>query len=201
MARPKKTSTENQAAVRIEHAFWRLLETEPYSNITVLRIAQESGVNRNSFYYHYKDMEDLAYKAFIHNADPEVTKALLSTLLSRRNEEDPPSLSFDPLLIPHAKRIMLCAGSDSSFLNQMVRDLLRDLWLKELSIKEDLLSSAERLQIRFIFSGLAAALGSPEVREFPPFMSLLSQSDIGKTAIDTLKRIAQSQKTEGSSLK
>ena len=64
MARPKKSDKEEMATAKIEKAFWRLLETERYSDITVLRVSQESGVNRNSFYYHYRDIDDLAYTAF-----------------------------------------------------------------------------------------------------------------------------------------
>ena len=51
MARPKKTNYSDFATVKIENAFWRLLEEEAFSDITVLRISQESGVNRNSFYH------------------------------------------------------------------------------------------------------------------------------------------------------
>ena len=99
--------------------------------------------------------------------------------------------SFDPMVIPHAKKILLCARSDSPFLNQMVHELLKEIWLKELGIHEDSLSSAEKLQIRFIFAGLVAALGSPEVEESPQIMSMLSQTGIGKAAIETLKGIAR----------
>ena len=62
------------------------------------------------------------------------------------------------MLISHAQKIMLCARSDSAFLNQMVHDILKEIWLDELSICEDLLSAEESLQIRFIFAGLVSVL-------------------------------------------
>lgn len=195
MARPKKGNLNNLATVKIENAFWRLLEAESYSDITVLRISQESGVNRNSFYYHYEDMNDLAYKAFKNNAGTDVSKALFGVLLmSLQGEKKDLAKAIDPMLISHAQKIMLCAGSDSVFLNQMVYDLLKEIWLDELSIREDLLSTEEQLQLRFIFAGLVSVLGSPEVKEVPRLMTALSQTAIGKTAITTLQSIAESQR-------
>lgn len=194
MARPKKENTGAQATVRIEKAFWDLLETEQYSDITVLRISQESGTNRNSFYYHYRDIEDLAYKAFMHNADGKIAKALFSSLLAMRENGGAAALPLEHQLIPHAEKIMLCARSDSPFLHNMVHDLLKQMWLGELGIDEERLSPEENLQICFIFSGLVAALGSPEVKKSPHVMATLSQTDIGKTAVATLMAIAGAQK-------
>lgn len=194
MARPKKSNSGDFATVKIENAFWRLLKEEAYSDITVLRISQESGVNRNSFYYHYEDINDLAYKAFKNNAGAEVSKALFGLLFaSLQGGKTKPAKAVDPMLISHAQKIMLCAGSGSAFLNQMVHDLLKEIWLDEFSIREDLLSAEDRLQIRFIFAGMVSVLGSPDVKEAPNLMTELALTSIGKTAIATLQSIAESQ--------
>ena len=37
----------------------KLLEQRNYKEITVLDIVAESGVNRNTFYYHFRDMSAL----------------------------------------------------------------------------------------------------------------------------------------------
>ena len=81
MARPKKNDRDAMATVRIEDSFWKLLEEMSYSDITVLRISQESGTNRNSFYYHYKDIDDLARSAFINNINEKTSRALFTALL------------------------------------------------------------------------------------------------------------------------
>lgn len=191
MARPKKSDKEKMATVKIENAFWKLLETEKYSEISVLRICQESGANRNSFYYHYSDIDDLASKAFKNNAGGEVTAALFSVLLSSlQDKQDRSSADFDPSILPHSKRIMLCAASDSAFLNRLVRDLLKQIWFEALSINDDLLSTVDILQIDFIFSGLTAILGRSEIRTSPFLMTELSQTEIGKAAINTMKNIS-----------
>lgn len=198
MARPRKSDRDEMATVKIENAFWSLLETERYSDITVLRVSQEAGINRNSFYYHYKDIDDLAYKAFAGNADNEVSRTLISALLSSF-QEGRSTLVFDMSILPHTKRIMLCAGSDSPYLNRLVNDLMKKEWFNSMSIKEELLSTDERMQMRFISAGMAAVLGSQEMRENPLSMSILSQTEIGKAMISTMKRIAARQKTENES--
>lgn len=45
-------------------AFSRLLEQKPLSKITVKSIVEECGINRNTFYYHYKDIYDLVDDIF-----------------------------------------------------------------------------------------------------------------------------------------
>lgn len=192
MARPRKSERDEMATVKIENAFWSLLETERYSDITVLRVTQEAGINRNSFYYHYRDIDDLAQKAFMNNANNDVSKTLISALLSAFQEGRSAPV-FDMSILPHSKRVMLCAGSDSPYLNQLVNDLLKTVWLDSLSIREELLTEDERMQICFISAGLVAVLGSQEVKNNPLFMSTLSQSEIGKTMISTMKKIASRQ--------
>ncbi|MBQ7492009.1 MAG: TetR/AcrR family transcriptional regulator C-terminal domain-containing protein [Clostridia bacterium] len=43
----------------IKASFRRLLEEQPLNRITVKAVAEECGINRNSFYYHFQDMPAL----------------------------------------------------------------------------------------------------------------------------------------------
>ena len=43
----------------IKNAFMDLLNRKPVNKITIKEISAECGINRNSFYYHYKDLPDL----------------------------------------------------------------------------------------------------------------------------------------------
>ena len=192
MSRPKKANINEIATVKIENAFWSLLEKERYSDITVLRITQEAGTNRNSFYYHYKDIDDLAYKAFMNNVSNEISKTLVSTLLSSFRKDQYP-LEFDMSILPYTKRVMLCAGSDSPYLHQLVKDLLRKIWFDSMSIREDLLSEDEKMQVLFISAGFVEVLGSQEINNNPLLMTILSQTEIGKAIITTMKNIALRQ--------
>ena len=47
----------------IKDTFISLLKTKPFNQITVKDIVDECGVNRNTFYYHYEDINDLLEQA------------------------------------------------------------------------------------------------------------------------------------------
>lgn len=50
----------NRTKKVISDAFWQILEEKPYSKITVQNIVEYCQVNRNTFYYHFRDIPDLA---------------------------------------------------------------------------------------------------------------------------------------------
>lgn len=43
----------------IKESFWKLLSEQPLSQISVRDIVEECGINRNSFYYHFRDIPSL----------------------------------------------------------------------------------------------------------------------------------------------
>ena len=197
MPRPKKTNIDEAATVRLENAFWQLLATERYAAITVRRVAQAAGVNRNSFYYHYRDIDDLAYQAVKHNAEHEVAKAWLAGLLAAfQGGGDWPVVTADAAILPHAERIILCARSDSSYLQQLTTDLLRQVWFDIFAIDAERLTAVERLQVDFVFAGLLATLKSREIQGSPASLALLVQTELGQTILSTLEKIAAAQKEE-----
>ena len=53
----------------IKVSFMKLLNQKPLSKITVKEIVSECGINRNSFYYHIKDIPNLLEEIFIEQAD------------------------------------------------------------------------------------------------------------------------------------
>ena len=194
MPRPKKSNTNEAAAIKIENAFWDLLKTERYADITVLRVSQEAEVNRNSFYYHYRDIDNLAYQAVKHNVEHEVSGAWIAGLLAAFQGNGAwPAETADSAILPHAERIILCARSDSSYLKQLITDFLRKVWFDFFSIDKERLSTAEKLQTDFIFAGLIDTLGSREVQGSSMSMSLLARTELGKAILLTIEKIASEQ--------
>ena len=43
----------------IKASFLKLLNEQPLSKISVRNIVEDCGINRNSFYYHFSDIQDL----------------------------------------------------------------------------------------------------------------------------------------------
>lgn len=77
----------------IKETLKRLLETNSLSDITVQMICKESGINRQTFYYHYTDIEDVLNDYFLNeqiigleeaNTWPELVHAILKYAHSNR---------------------------------------------------------------------------------------------------------------------
>lgn len=58
MARPRKSEC-SAADIRLANAFWLLLERHRLADITVGMVAEQAELNRGTFYYHFKSMDDL----------------------------------------------------------------------------------------------------------------------------------------------
>ncbi len=61
--------TASPAREAIKAAFLRLLEERPLREITVKDVVQECGVNRNTFYYHFRDIPALLEELITDQAD------------------------------------------------------------------------------------------------------------------------------------
>ena len=62
MARPRK-SERDAADSRLIAALWTLLEQHHLSDITVGMVTDQAGLNRGTFYYHFKSMDALVERA------------------------------------------------------------------------------------------------------------------------------------------
>lgn len=69
MPRPRHDSEVLPAKERLENAFWELLADRDYRKITVTDVVSEAGVNRNSFYYHFSGLPELADSAILHQVE------------------------------------------------------------------------------------------------------------------------------------
>ena len=80
----------------IRESFLKLLDERPVHKITIRDIVQDCGINRNTFYYHYRDLPALIEEIFIDEADEiirqfpgissieECLEAVVNTALSRK---------------------------------------------------------------------------------------------------------------------
>ena len=69
----------------IQAAFLSLLEERPLRDITVKDIVQSCGVNRNSFYYHFKDIPALLQ-------EDSLSRVRVPGLTSMEISQAPPTL-------------------------------------------------------------------------------------------------------------
>jgi len=63
VARPRKDSPELDARTRIIEAFWTLIEKNDFASLSVGQVVAEAGCNRGTFYYYFRDLDELASTA------------------------------------------------------------------------------------------------------------------------------------------
>ena len=60
----------------IKESFLKLLNDRPISQITVRDVVEDCGINRNSFYYHYQDLQALVVEILQENTDRILAEGL-----------------------------------------------------------------------------------------------------------------------------
>ncbi len=144
--------------------------------------------NRNTLYYHYDNLYEVASRSFSNVITDEASMVLIDTLLSA-----PQNLSnkWEQLqLNDRLKKIHLLARSDSPLLRSLLKDAIISRWFSKLGIDLQSLTSEMQLQIDYIASGFISVLGNPEIEKNPLLLKSFPNSIIGRAAIQTLLQMA-----------
>ena len=197
MPRPRHDSELLPAKERMRNAFWALLEDREYRKITVTDIVHEAQVNRNSFYYHYGSLSELADDAILQ----EVENTSIAQLVDETTDDHGiPSMDDDAVREHWHKRISaainssehrtrlnhmaLLAGPHSSpELMDSLRDFTRMTLFTALKLDESDMTLCSDLYIDFAVGGILAILRRwPELREMNVAQTLYDD-DIAAMAI------------------
>ena len=161
MPRPRHDSEVLPAKERLENAFWELLADRDYRKITVTDVVSEAGVNRNSFYYHFSGLPELADSAILHqvesipinrtpdpNGNPEEQwrERITATLANPEQRQ-------------RLDRLALLAGPHSTLeLTESLRDFCRLQMISMLQRDPEHLDLTTDLRIEFTVGGMLAVL-------------------------------------------
>jgi len=158
MARPRKDGSPT-AAERIETAFFDVLEATPLDRLTVSRVVEAAGVNRNSFYYHFSGLDDLAHSAVSNLLLPEVPRLLAAGF-------GPASERLDAVFEDawgasgQLRRLRVVLGPHSNAtLRALLKDAIVGLWLGTFELAPDDLDRETELTLHFALGGMLEVLG------------------------------------------
>ena len=197
MPRPRHDSELLPAKERMRNAFWALLEDREYRKITVTDIVHEAQVNRNSFYYHYGSLSELADDAILQEGENTSIAQLVD---ETTDDHGIPSMDDDAVREHWHKRISaainssehrtrlnhmaLLAGPHSSpELMDSLRDFTRMTLFTALKLDESDMTLRSDLYIDFAVGGILAILRRwPELREMNVAQTLYDD-DIAAMAI------------------
>lgn len=152
MARPRYVAGDETAREKLGAAFWLLLADRPYTTLTVLDVVRAAGVNKNTFYYHYSGIDELAEDAVAGTLDPD---ALLTALTALRHHDQGDGPRVDAEFDARLDRLCLIAGTHSSpALRQHLKDGLHNAWAQVLQLDDSQLTLEQRLGVEFALGGI-----------------------------------------------
>ncbi len=185
MGRPRRTDGP-PADERIEDAFFAALREMPFQRITISGIVERAGVNRNSFYYHYADLEDLSRSAvgalFVH----EIPQLLAQGLL-------PTSEEFEELitsrLSPERVGALLAVigGNSTPELRGILRDAVVDAWLDTFELTRADLDAETSSTTRFVLGGMFELVSSVQVDKYLEELNELRRLPAVQVAAQTMR--------------
>lgn len=140
-------------------------------------------------YHHYENIDDVAKKAFINFLHTDTVEQFVNLLLNGvRNEQ---KIEVGAEFVQGVRKLQLCSGSNSIYLNQLLKTAIRDNMFRIMNIDETKLDEIEKLSVEFTLSGIVALLGSKEVMVNPLLMLKMPETDIGKAALGELRRLSE----------
>lgn len=188
MARPRKDEARPSAYERMTAAFWSLLGEKSYSAVTVKLITQQAGVNHNTFYYHFENIDDMAVKML-----ESVIPTRLVDMMAAVSMGQPLDLSAvrnAPELGEHYQKIRAIVRSGSFDLGQMSKNRLMHCWLERAGLDEDEFSRVDRARVNYIWGGITAVISSDEAETLEDYLELLQSGIIDAVGM-VIRRIGQ----------
>ncbi|KFI46014.1 transcriptional regulator, TetR family [Bifidobacterium bohemicum] len=161
MSRPRHDSSQPSATIRMEEAFWELLEEKRYSKITVTDIVERADVNRNSFYYHYNKLNALAQSAVRHCVE-DIVKTLPE--IGQDYSETWRNIVVQTLGVPsnmkNLRRIRLLVGEHScARLLECINETMYDCLGKWLNLGDEI-GTVSGLTLEFTVGGLLCLISA-----------------------------------------
>ncbi|MFR0586957.1 TetR/AcrR family transcriptional regulator [Bifidobacterium pseudolongum] len=161
MPRPRRDSEILPAKERLENAFWTLLADRPFGKITVTDVVHEARVNRNSFYYHFSGL-------------PELADSAIMVEIERLPFPPVPDSHDDPLVVWHTfcssmvaspeniQRIdhlaLLTSSHSTRDLVESLRDFMRLTLLSLLDETPSSINNTKRVLLDFAVGGILSLL-------------------------------------------
>lgn len=192
MPRQKRLGAEMDTRQRLVDSFWDLLAAHTLREITVGMLAQQAGVNRGTFYYHYADLDALLSDAIEREllGDEAFTSILLS--LATGHGDRSAVVVADEL---STRRLCLVMDKcDRSIFQEKVESLMRGMWKTILCPDDEELPPATCLAVEYTVNGMMGMLAywnalSPDRRaetELPlAFLHDLSSALLAQMSLDT----------------
>jgi AcrR family transcriptional regulator len=171
----------------LEDAFWTLLAEQPYREMTMGALARRAGVNHNTFYYYYANLDAMAAQLLEENLVPELPARLLA--------EGPAgiarTITDDATVIAHFRRMCLMVGPHGApWMAERLRQAVMALWLDRFDRDEAGLDRSDAITLTWLIGGLVAVLGRYGQDLDPAQLAAVARGPLGQGVYASLARMA-----------
>lgn len=128
----KPVSTDRRAVrtrAAITQAFMHLLETTPYSKITISAIAREADINRKTFYLHYHSVENLLRTVIYQSVLDSIESAVRTLAIRGEDVRNNPEAALRQVTLTILKQL-----AQSPSLNKRVVENVPTSMLLEMAV-------------------------------------------------------------------
>ncbi len=151
MGRPPRDQGPS-AGTRLEAAFFDELAKTPFQRVTISAIVRSAGLNRNSFYYHFTDLDDLARSAVAHLLNSEIPRLIASGLaLDSERFDSALATTFQSDNITRALAVI--GPNSTTELRDALKAAVIDLWLDAFRLRRSDLTEHETATMHFVLAG------------------------------------------------
>ena len=178
---------------KIIATFWELIAERPYGEISVLDVVRHAGVNKNTFYYHFANIDEMAAAAVEETRDTQAFAQLLASIDTLGVDAVGPD---DGRLHRSFERLGLIAGSHSSpALRQLLKETIAQGWCEMFGIDLDAASFADEVSFEFALGGALAIIGMRPVDDDFTFRKTMSFA-LRDEVVQRLQEIARRTRSE-----
>lgn len=158
MARPRK-SEHASANAKLIDAFWACLEDHRLTDITISAITKSAELNRGTFYYHFRDIDDLTARAI------EVEFQALLPGIFDLIAGAPGSITAIELVQQRMQRLSLLIDRGGlDVLSMQIKRLVRQTWTAILCAEGESLKPETLFIIEYTTSGIIGLIASETMR-------------------------------------
>lgn len=191
MPRPRYEADAVTARDKLKDSFWKLLEKIPYQDLTVRAIAADAGLNKNTFYYHYGCLDDLARDAMSDILDPGFYRMMLKAL--EHGNEQAAAIAPDDFAQRVDRACIVSGNNSSAELRSMLKAALGNAWQQAFGFDAEALDLQERLLYEFALGGVLSLLAfrADSGRTFS--VADAAQTDAAQHMIDAVRNLGRNR--------
>lgn len=152
MARPKKIEGVPTAKEAIKAEFWKLYEQKPLERISVKEVCEGAGVNKTTFYYHFRDIQEVL-ASIEQECLPLEAPEMLVELLIAEDRAEVVSRFLSKMGARFERYCVLLSSRGDPDFAKKAKETMALRWCEKLGIDYDALPPDARLTIRFSMGG------------------------------------------------